>query len=82
MNNDNKNRIKYGLKVFGLTICAILTIVVCVGIWNNGSQVEGIQLLASILLFFSNAVLIIAAGVAASKSYNAKIDELTTHRKI
>lgn len=77
MNEDNKNRMGYGLKIVGLTLCAIITIIVCVGIWNNTANAEGIQIAASILLFLCNAGLIISAGRAASKKYNDTIDELT-----
>lgn len=34
MNEDNKNRMLWGAKVFALVIYVILTIATCAGVWN------------------------------------------------
>lgn len=34
MNEENKNRVKWGLNVLAIVVAALVTIAVCAGVWN------------------------------------------------
>ena len=38
MNEENKNRLAFGLKVLLLVLYVLLTIVTCVGVWNYNQE--------------------------------------------
>jgi hypothetical protein len=56
MNEDNKKRIIWGLKVLALGLYCLLTIAVCAGVWNCCDEKE---------VCFGAIVLLIANGLLA-----------------
>lgn len=72
MNEDNKNRIIWGLKVLALVIYCLLTIAVCAGVWNYCAEKEvclgaGVLLIANGLLAWRYARRIGQDGKAAAE---------------
>lgn len=55
MNEDNKNRIIWGLKVLALGLYCLLTIAVCAGVWNHCDEKE--VCLGAVVLLIANGLL-------------------------
>ena len=75
MSNENKDRLILGLKIIGLIVVAILTVIVCAGVWNARGEVFA-QVCAGILIV-ANVIVLWCLGKRISADYVAKIREET-----
>lgn len=75
MNTENKNRLIYGLKMLGLFVLALLTIIVCVGVWN--AKGEAFAEVCAGLLILANGFVIWRIAKRLREEYVKELREST-----
>lgn len=75
MTQENKDRMVNGVKMIGLAILAILTIIVCIAAWN--ANAEPFAKVSSILLLIGNGIAIWRLGKRLTDEYVTALREST-----
>ena len=78
MNNENKTRIIYGIKMLALVLYIILTIITCAGVWNYNP--EGFVKWCAFALAICNGILSVKYFLRLRKEYKDYIKALTANQ--
>ena len=73
MNDENKNRLVFGLKVVALVLFIGLTIITCAGVWNYNP--EGFVKWCALALAICNGYLAVKYYLKIKKEYDDVVKE-------